>query len=811
MTSDIFVRKRDGSKEIFNPDKIHTVLFWATDGLHNVSVSQIESKANLQIITGVTTREIHDILIQSAHELISEDTPNYQYVAARLKLFQLRKDVFGSFDPDTLYNVVSKNVKDGFYTQELLKWYTPDEFAEMDKFIRHDRDFNYAYAGAVQFVSKYLIQDRTDDVKRETPQIANMLIAATLFNKYHRSIRMRYVREFYNALSTFDFSLPTPIMGGVRSPTKQFSSCVLIEAGDSLNSINRVAEATVNYASKRAGIGINGSKIRALGAKIRGGEATHTGITPFFRYWQSALKSCSQGGIRGASASLTFPWWHYEVQTAMVLKNNKGTDDDRVRKLDYVISRNQLLFERYVNKDKITLFSPHDVPDLMEAFERGDNDEFKRLYEKYERKTSIKKKTISAEDWFEQFHTERKETSRLYYFNIDHVNSHGAFDPSIKPCKQTNLCVEITLPCEELGKTHVETHMVNLDDMNEFVSSVTARGGKVLRIDPKKDSASSEQQFEFDVEQNDGRIQLCTLGAINLGNMKTPEDLAKPVDLLVRALNELLDYQDYPMIEAYLSTMEHRPLGIGVSNLAYWVAKNGFRYGEDDALVAWDEMMESFQYYLIKSSMELAKERGAPCERFSDTKYSKGIMPIHTYAKPVDELVNRKLTHDWEALSKDVQKYGMLNSTLSAQMPVESSSLIINATNGIEMPKELVSEKENSGTIVKQVVPGIHRLKNKYDLLWQQESCLGYIKMVAVMQKYFDQSISANTFFNPKNYPQFNDAGDIEDYKIPMAEMLKIDFLSYRWGIKTGYYCHVFLDGDDNNDEEACAGGACSV
>lgn len=806
MTSDIFVRKRDGGKEIFNPDKIHTVLFWATDGLHNVSVSQIESKANLQITSGVTTRDIHDILIQSAHELITEDTPNYQYVAARLKLFQLRKDVFGSFDPKPLLEVVTNNVADGFYTKELLEWYTQEEFEEMDRFIKHDRDFNYAYAGAVQFIAKYLIQDRTEGVKRETPQIANMLIAATLFNKYKKSIRMKYVREFYNALSNFDFSLPTPIMGGVRSPTKQFSSCVLMEAGDSLKSINRVAESTVNYASKRAGIGINGSKIRALGAKIRGGEATHTGITPFFRYWQSALKSCSQGGIRGASASLTFPWWHYEVQTAMVLKNNKGTDDDRVRKLDYVISRNALLFERYSKKEKITLFSPEEVPDLMEAFERGDNEEFKRLYEKYERKTSIRKKVISAEDWFDQFHTERKETSRLYYFNIDHVNAHGAFDPEVKPCKQTNLCVEITLPCVELGKTKSETHRIPMSEMQDFVKRTVERGGTIMNITPQQDG-----NFKFDVEQNEGRIQLCTLAAINLGNMKSPDDMAKPIDLLVRALNELLDYQDYPMIEAYLSTMEHRPLGIGVSNLAYWVAKNGFRYGDKNAVVAWDEMMESFQYYLIKSSMELAKERGAPCERFSDTKYSKGILPIDTYAKPVDEIVSRKYVHDWEQLRKDVVQYGMLNSTLSAQMPVESSSLIVNATNGIEMPKELVSEKENSGTIVKQVVPGIHRLKNKYDLLWQQESCLGYIKMVAIMQKYFDQSISANTFFNPKNYPQYNEDGTIEDYKVPMVEMLSVDFYSYRWGLKTGYYCHIFLDSDDDTDEAGCDGGACSV
>jgi ribonucleoside-diphosphate reductase alpha chain len=797
------VTKSDGTQEPFSEDKIHKLLFWGTEGISNVSVSQIEIKARMQIESGIATRKIHDILIQAAHDLISEETPNYQYVAARLKLFQLRKDVYGQFDPCSLYELVEKNTERGVYTHELLNWYTKEEFDQMDSFVNHERDFNYAYAGITQVINKYLVQNRVTNEKYESPQMTNIVIAATIFHNVDKSKRMKYIRELYNELSNFNISLPSPIMAGVRTRTKQFSSCVLIECGDSLESINRSASAIVNYASKKAGIGINAGAIRAVGSEIRKGDAKHTGVTPFYRYFQSALKSCSQGGIRGASAALYAPWFHYEIETIMVLKNNKGTDDDRVRKLDYSIMRNELLFKRYLAGERLTLFSPNEVPDLMAAFEAGDNELFEELYVKYEKKRGLKKKRISAEKWFDIFHTERKETGRLYYANMDHMNSHGAFDPNVKPIKQSNLCLEIALPTEVLGEYKTNTVTVEASELAELTKKITEEGGQIKLVD-----YNEQGDFEVVYDEVTGRIQLCTLAAYNLGNYKTKEEMGRSLEILVRALNELLDYQDYPEIEAYLATMEHRPLGIGLSNAAYFFAKNDVHYGDDACLELWDETIEAFQYHLIRASMEVAKERGETCTRFSDTKYSKGIFPIDTYKKAIDEdLVNRPLSMDWKWLKEQVAEHGMMNATLSAQMPVESSALVINALNGIEMPKALVTEKENSGAIVKQVVPQIHKLKNKYDLLWDQPSCLGYLKVVAVLQKHIDQAISGNTFFNPENYP----SKDPElDGMIPMEHLIELDLLSYRWGIKTGYYCHVY-DGAGDETQEACAGGSCSV
>lgn len=530
--------------------------------------------------------------------------------------------------------------------------------------------------------------------------------------------------------------------------------------------------------------------------------------------------NCSQGGVRGASATLYAPWWHYEIETIMVLKNNKGTEDDRVRKLDYAILRNHLLFKRYLQGKDITLFSPQDVPDLIEVF-YSDQEEFERLYEKYERNNAIRKKKISAEKWFDIFHTERKETGRLYYANVDHMNDHSSFDAKIKPVRQSNLCLEITLPCVELGKTELKNIVVPAHEIEETIQTVIKTGGTIKSITP------IDSNLSIDVEENLGRVQLCTLAAYNLGNLKTKEDMERPLTALVRGLNEILDYQDYPQIEAYLATMEHRPLGIGISNLAYFFAKNDVKYGSPECLSLWDETMEAFQYYLIKASVELAEERGTTCTRFSDTKYSKGILPIDTYKKAVDDLIVHEPKMDWETLRANILKYGMLNATLSAQMPVESSALVINATNGIEPPKDLVSEKENSGVIVKQVVPGIHQLKKKYDLLWDQPDCVGYLKVVAVQQKYLDQAISANTFYNPERYYDSvkNPNGDI-----PLADLIMHDLLSYKWGIKTGYYCHTYDGaGDDvvdknerptTNEEyiargyeegNGCDSGACAV
>lgn len=745
---DIMVIKRDESREPLNLEKIHQVLTWACEDIKGVSVSEIELRCQFKFFDGMKTTDIHETLIKTTADLISEDTPNYQFVATKLTNFNLRKEVYGQHEPWALQKIVERNVALGFYTSELIEWYTDEDWAKMNKFIRHDRDFTIAYAGMNQFLGKYLVQNRVKKKYFETPQVAYMLIAATLFHKYPNETRIKYVRDYYNALSNFDISIPTPVLAGARTPTKQFSSCVLIDCGDSLKSINATASSIVNYASKKAGIGVNAGRIRGLGSEIRKGEIKHTGLIPFLKYFQSALSSCSQGGVRKGSATVYFPFWHQEIESLVVLKNNKGVEENRVRHMDYGIQFNRLFYQRVINNENITLFSPADVIDLQEAFYSGDNDRFEELYVKYEKSRKIDKKSISAFEFFETFIDERTNTGRIYLQNIDHSNTHGSFDSNKHPITMSNLCAEITLPARPFE---------SLDDES-------------------------------------GRIALCTLSAINWGNIKRPEDFEKPCMLAVRALDELLSYQEYPAIQAELSTREFRTLGIGIINLAYFLAKNNVGYNED-ALELVDEYTEAMTYYLIKASVDLAKEKGA-CELSHETKYGKGIVPFETRKLDVDELVPMRQRMDWDSLKQDLLEHGIRNATLIACMPSESSSQTSNATNGVEPPRGLITEKASKDGVLKQVVPEYHKLKNKYDLLWDQKNPEGYLKIMAVIQKWTDQTISTNTSYNPENY---------ENNKIPLEELMKHILMAYKYGIKNLYYNNMYDGASDDTEQSAPA------
>jgi len=739
----INVTKRDGSLEPLDLEKFHKVVAYACDGITGVSESEIELKSHIHFHDKITSKEIQETLIKAAADLISEDAPNYQYVAGRLIAYDLRKEVFGNFDPIKLYDHVKKVVDLGFYDSKLLEWYTKDEFELMNSWIDHSRDESLAYAAMEQLRGKYLVKNRVTGKIYETPQIAFMLIAATLFHKYPalgEKTRMEYIRRFYNSLSNFDISLPTPVMAGVRTSVRQFSSCVLIETDDSLDSINATAGAIVKYVSKRAGIGIGAGRIRALGSSINGGHATHTGVIPFYKHFQSAVRSCSQGGVRGGAATLYYPIWHLEVEDLLVLKNNKGTDDNRIRHLDYGVQFNKVFYERLLTGKDITLFSPSDVPELYEPF-FTDVDKFRTLYEKAEHNPKIRKKKVSSLDLFSSFMQERKDTGRIYLMNVDHANDHGSFIPEVAPIHQSNLCCEIDLPTKPLKS----------------------------------------------IDDPEGEISLCTLAAINWGNIKNKEDFEEPADLLVRALNELLDYQEYPILAAEISTKNRRPLGIGIINFAYWLAKHGSTYSEPDLKLI-DEWTEAWSYYLIKASNDLAKETG-PCPKNNETKYSLGLVPRDTYKSDVNDLVADKSRMPWAQLKKDLIKFGIKNSTLMALMPSETSSQISNATNGIEPPRALVSVKQSKDGVLKQVVPQYHRLKNMYELLWDQKSPEGYLKICAVLQKYVDQGISVNTSYNPKFY---------EDEKIPMSEMLQHLILFYKYGGKQLYY---FNTNDGSTDE----------
>jgi ribonucleoside-diphosphate reductase alpha chain len=745
------VKKRNHALEDINIDKLHRVVAFACEDLAGVSASEVEINSKIQLFDGISTEHIQETLIKSAADLISEESPNYQYVAGRLINYHLRKQVYGSFEPPCLCDIIDTNVQKGFYDTDFLEKYTKEEINELQSFVDHTRDNTLTYAAMEQFRGKYLVQNRATGEIFETPQVAYIMIAATLFAEYTRDTRMRFVKEYYDAISTFKISLPTPVMAGVRTPQRQFSSCVLIETDDSLDSINATSSSIVKYVSQKAGIGIGAGKIRAIGSPIRSGDATHTGVIPFYKLFQSAVKSCSQGGVRGGAATLYYPIWHLEVEDLLVLKNNKGTEDNRIRHMDYGVQFNKLMYERLISGEDITLFSPNDVPGLYEAF-FNDQDKFKELYLKAEKNTKLRKKTIPALSLFSSFVQERKDTGRIYLMNVDHANTHGAFDEQKYPIKQSNLCCEINLPTQPLT----------------------------------------------DINDDEGLIALCTLSAINWGSIKTPKDFEKPCELAVRGLDALLDYQNYPVKAAQRHTELFRPLGIGIINFAFWLAKHDTNY-QNPNLDLIHEWTEAWSYYLIKASVQLAKEKGA-CAASADTKYGQGIFPIDTYKKDVDELSDYRYQMDWENLRNLVKEYGIRNSTLMALMPAETSAQISNSTNGIEPPRSYVSVKQSKHGVLKQVVPQYHRLKNKYDLLWDHKSPEGYLKICAVLQKFIDQGISVNTSYNPENY---------EDEKVPLSELLKHVIMFYKYGGKQLYYNNTY-DGQGEIDtnkhyEEAAA------
>jgi len=738
------VTKRDGTTQVFDLEKVHKVLEWACEDITGVSISEIELKANIQLYDKIPAYDIHELLIKSAAELISEHTPNYQFVAARLISYKLRKEVYGDYTPWPLRQLIIENVSRGVYDGGIMENYLPEEIDELDAYIKHDRDDTFTYAGMEQFRGKYLVQDRRTKEHYETPQMLYMMVAATLFINYPKETRMKYVKDYYDAISQFYISLPTPIMAGVRTPTRQFSSCVLIESGDSLDSINATATSIVKYISKKAGIGIGAGSIRAEGAKVGDGSVVHTGLIPFLKYFQSAVKSCSQGGVRGGAATVYLPLWHYEFEDLIVLKNNKGTEENRVRHMDYAFQLNKLMYERLITGGNITFFDPNDVPGLYESF-FDDQEKFQELYEKYERAYSIRKKTLPAMEVFSTLLQERKDTGRIYIMNVDHANDHGSFDPKLAPIRMSNLCCEIDLPTEPLNA----------------------------------------------YDDHTGEISLCTLSAINWGLINETNEFEKYCDLTVRALDELLDYQHYPIAAAESGTKNRRPLGVGIINLAYFLAKRGLKYDES-AFEVVDEYAEAWSYYLIKASAELAKEKGEiPLKKH--TKYARGEFPNDTYKSAIDNLIEHKVRLPWEDLRKKVLETGTRNSTLMALMPAETSAQISNSTNGIEPPRALVSYKQSKDGVMAQVVPGYHHLKNKYDLLWEQESPDGYLKICAILQKYVDQGISVNTSYNPEFY---------EDNKIPMSTMITDLVTAYKYGLKQLYYFNTYDGAGEMTDNE---------
>ena len=739
----ISITKRNGQKEPLNIAKIHRVVSWACEDIAGGSASELEIQSQLKFNNTMSRADIQETLIQAAANLISIESPGYQYVASRLINYHLRKQVYSQPHPGSLADLLRRNIKAGIYTPEYLEWYTDEEIDQIDSFINHDRDFSIAYAGMEQFRGKYLVKDRTTGQIFETPQMAYVLIAAALFHSYPKETRLKWVKDYYDATSRFDISLPTPIMAGLRTPQKQFSSCVLIDSDDSLDSIIATTGAVVKYVSKKAGIGINGGRIRAEKSKVRNGDTATTGPRGYWRLFQDATKSCSQGGVRGGAATLYWPAWHLDFEDLIVVKNGKGTEFNRIRQMDYGVQFNKLMYERLLSGGDITLFSPHEVPGMYEAFFK-DQDKFKEIYEAAERSTKFRKKTIKASELFSMFMTERKETGRVYFMNVDHCNEHSSFITEMAAIYMSNLCTEITLPT------------IPLDDLK----------------DPE------------------GEIALCTLSANNLGRInKDFRGLEKIADLTVRGLDALLSYQDYPVPAAERATMYRRPLGIGLINLAYWMAKNDMTYSDPD-LERIDELVEAWSYYLIKASVDLAEEFG-PCPGWKETKYSLGITPNMTYKKSVDELVPHKERMPWRPLRERMQIVGIRNSTLMAQMPAETSAQTSNSTNGLNPVPDLVTVKKSKDGVLAQVVPEVARLKNKYELKWTMKSPQGYLKVMAVFQKYIDQAMSINTPYNPAFY---------ENEEIPMSVLIGDMLFMYKYGLKTGYY---FETHDGAGEEEA--------
>jgi len=734
------VKRGERGKELLNIEKIHEMVEYAVEDISGVSSSQVEMNSGLQFYDGISTDEIQKILVKSAADLISLENPNYQFVAARLLLYSLRKKVINRlWDHPHIFEHTKKAVEKGVYDPEVLNKYDKKDFDRMENWINHERDYTFTYAGLRQVIDKYLVQDRSTEEVFETPQFMYMLISATIFQNYPKSKRMTYVKKYYDAISTFKINIPTPVMAGVRTPLKQYASCVLVDVDDTLPSIFSGDMAIGRYVAQRAGIGINAGRIRGINSRIRGGEVQHTGVIPFLKKFEATVKCCTQNGVRGGSATVHFPIWHQEIEDIIVLKNNKGSEDNRVRKLDYSIQLSKLFYERFINDEEITLFSPHEVPELYQAW---GTPQFDELYEKAERKTSVFKKKISAQELFFDILKERAETGRIYIMNIDHCNDHSSFKDLVR---MSNLCQEITLPTDPIQ--HID---------------------------------------------GDGEIALCILSAINVGKINYLDDLENLCDLAVRSLDEIIDHQGYPVKAAEVSTKARRSLGIGYIGLAHYLAKMKVNYNDKQAWKEVDELTEYFQYYLLKASNELAKEKGR-CEYFDRTKYSDGILPIDTYKKEVDEIVNRKLSLNWEKLRKDIKATGLRHSTLSAQMPSESSSVVSNATNGIEPPRDYLSVKKSKKGPLKQVVPDYQRLKNFYTLLWDMREMTGYINIVAVMQKYFDQAISGNWSYNPENY---------EDNQVPVSVMAQDLLTTYKMGWKTSYYQNTY-DAKKDIDEPA--------
>ena len=746
---DIFIIKRDGQQEPLDINKVHKMTEAACEGLSGVSSSLVEMNSGLQFSNGMSTNDIQEVLIKSANDLITLEAPNYQYVAARLLLFTIRKEVFGKHI-DHLYEVplqflVGRNIEKGLYDPNIMKWYNDDEFKTLDSYIKHDRDYNFTYAGLRQVSDKYLVQDRSSGRVFETPQYMYMLIAATLFHDYPKETRMGYIKRYYDAISKFKINIPTPVMAGVRTPLKQYASCVLVDVDDTLDSIFASDMAIGRYIAQRAGIGINAGRIRGINSRIRGGEVAHTGVVPFLKKFEATVRCCTQNGVRGGSATVHFPIWHQEIEDILVLKNNKGTEDNRVRKLDYSIQLSKIFYERFIKGGDITLFSPHDVPGLYEAFGTS---KFDSLYKRYEKDTSIPRKTIQARTLIGDILKERAETGRIYIMNIDHTNDHSSF---VDPVRMSNLCQEITLPTDPLQ-----------------------------HIDGK------------------GEIALCILSAINVGVLKDTKELETLCDLSVRGLEQIIDHQKYPVKAAEISTKARRSLGIGYIGLAHYLAKNKAKYEDKEAWKLVNELSEAFQYYLLKASNQIAKEKGA-CDYFKKTKYSKGILPIDTYKKDVDTIISSKLQMNWEQLRKDIVEHGLRHSTLSAQMPSESSSVVGNATNGIEPPRGYLSVKKSKKGPLKQIVPQYETYRKHYTLLWDMPSNEGYINIVAAMQKYFDQAISGNWSYNPTKF---------DNNEVPMSVLTKDFLTTYKLGWKTSYYQNTYdFKGEEPNitDQENVA------
>ena len=742
MSNGTKVKKRDGSIEPLNLEKMHIMCEEACKNLAGVSASQVEIQSGIQFYDGITTAEIQEILIRSASDLISLDNPNYQYVAARLLLYSLRKSLYGRmWELPHLMDHIKDCIDKDVYDADILVKYCEEEIDILNDVIDHGRDFLFTYAGLRQVADKYLVQDRSSGKVYETPQFMYLLIAMTIFADYPKKTRLDYVTRYYTAISKHRINIPTPIMGGVRTPLRQFASCVLVDADDTLDSIFSSDMAIGKYVAQRAGIGINAGRIRGINSKIRGGEVQHTGVVPFLKKFESTVRCCTQNGIRGGSATVHFPIWHKEIQDIIVLKNNKGTEDNRVRKLDYSIQLSKLFYERFIANEKITLFSPHDVPGLYDSF---GTEFFDELYVRYENNESIPKTRIDAQELILDLLKERAETGRMYLMNIDHCNSHSSF---LDKVNMSNLCQEITLPTKPIQ--HID--------------------------DP------------------DGEIALCILSAINVGKINRLDELEDLCDLSVRGLEELIDYQGYPVKAAENSTKKRRSLGIGFIGLAHYLAKNGEHYDDASAWQLTHDLTEAFQYYLLKSSNQLAQEKGK-CEYFDRTKYSQGILPIDTYKSDVDEIVPNNLKYDWESLRTSITTHGLRHSTLSAQMPSESSSIVSNATNGIEPPRDYLSIKKSKKGPLKQIVPSYNTLKNNYTLLWDMKSNDGYIKVVSVMQKFFDQAISGNWSYNPKNYP---------DNEVPISVMAQDLLTTYKYGWKTSYYQNTYdMKSDEPDDVE---------